>query len=739
MKDDFYRALFAAMQEAVLVAELVDRPPHPIDFRYLDVNPAAERLLGLRREQIVGRTGRELIPDIQEDLVELCARVVRTGVSETRDVYEPLVQQHHHTVFFRPAPGQVAVLFNDITSHRRTEEALAATASSLERERRRLEVLVSSIDDHLVSYDAEWRFTFVNEAAAAAIGLPADQLIGRSIWDLFPDAVGNQFHEHLHTAVRENRVIRSEHYYERFNRWFDNHIYPTPGGVTVFASDVTARKRAEAALRESEERFRVMADSLALLVWVHGTDGAQEFVNQRACEFFGLTREEMRGARWEQLVHPDDYERYVGTFRAALAGRQPFQEVARVRRADGEWRWVESWGRPRFSGSGEFTGLVGASADVTDRLAVEQALRDADRRKNEFLATLAHELRNPLAAIRSAVDVVRAAVPVAGQASGALQILDRQVAHMVRQVDDLLDVSRISRGRIELRREPTDLVRVVQQAIEAFEVGSRAHALEVLVPGHPLYVNGDATRLGQVVGNLLSNALKFGGSAGRIQVTVLADQGHAVLRVRDEGIGIAPDHLDRIFDMFTQLDTPPEVGRSGLGVGLSLVRTLVEQHGGTVRASSAGPGRGAEFTVRLPLSEDARPLVAKPAHEPSTAGVRRILVVDDNRDAADMLAMLLAHAGHDVATAYDGADAIGRSSTFRPDVVLMDIGMPGMNGYETARRLRQRDGAMRLVALTGWGAEADRRRSIDAGFDAHLIKPASIEQVTALLAEWSRS
>jgi CheY-like chemotaxis protein/two-component sensor histidine kinase len=312
-------------------------------------------------------------------------------------------------------------------------------------------------------------------------------------------------------------------------------------------------------------------------------------------------------------------------------------------------------------------------------------------------------------------------------------VLDRQVAHMVRQVDDLIDVSRISRGTIELRREPTDLGQVILHVRDALasSISSRQQTLTLSVPANPVYVEGDPTRLAQLVGNLIGNAAKFSDHRAEIQVMLGEEEGCAVLRIRDQGLGIPADQLERIFEMFTQLDRSLQRDRGGLGIGLSLVKTLVAQHGGSVKAWSACVGSGSEFTVRLPLlarvQEDAQPAAQ------SRPQRHRILVVDDNRDAADMLATLLEHAGHEVATAYDGFEALERASAFRPELVILDIGMPRLNGYDTARRMRERDRDVRLVALTGWGEDADRRRSTEAGFDAHLVKPVTPEQLEALL------
>ena len=383
-------------------------------------------------------------------------------------------------------------------------------------------------------------------------------------------------------------------------------------------------------------------------------------------------------------------------------------------------------------------GRVRRQASEAMRLRSEQ-LREADRRKDEFLATLAHELRNPLAAIRNAVQVLVRSdgdAPTVGRAVG---ILDRQLGHMSRQVDDLLDVSRISLGKIELRKERVELVEVVHHAVEAARTLCErlGHELTVTPPATPLHVYGDPVRLAQVVGNLLSNACKFTDERGRIWLTIDQEGEQAVVRVRDSGIGIAAHQLGTIFEMFAQADRSLERSRDGLGVGLTLVRSLAELHGGTVEVHSAGVGRGSEFVVRLPLLA-APPLPSsepRDADELVTTVARRILVVDDNRDSADSLAMLLRLMGNEVDTAHDGLEAVERVAMFGADVVLLDIGMPRLNGYEAARRIREQSSrSVTLVALTGWGQDEDRRRSEQAGFDAHLVKPVDLDALAALLA-----
>jgi signal transduction histidine kinase len=381
----------------------------------------------------------------------------------------------------------------------------------------------------------------------------------------------------------------------------------------------------------------------------------------------------------------------------------------------------------------------GLQAEIGERERAEEALREADRHRTHFLAMLAHELRNPLAPIRNAVEILRRAGGDEQKVRSVTEMMQRQVGQMVRLVDDLLDVSRISRDKINLRKEPIELASVVHHAVEAArpDCESRDQKLTVTLPPQPTYLNGDPIRLAQVVGNLLSNASKFTEKGGRIQLTVERVGKEAVIRVRDTGLGIAAEQLLRIFEIFTQVDTSLERSRDGLGIGLTLVKTLVEMHGGTVEARSAGIGQGSEFVVRLPvLSRPLPPLPPEPSNVKPVAPVqRRILVVDDNPDAAESLAMLLKLSDHEVHIAQDGLEAVEVAAKLQPDVILLDIGLPRLNGYDAARRIReqQRDKGLVLVALSGWGQAEDRRRSEEAGFDAHLVKPVDLGALSNLL------
>jgi len=375
--------------------------------------------------------------------------------------------------------------------------------------------------------------------------------------------------------------------------------------------------------------------------------------------------------------------------------------------------------------------LAAQAGRVLQALRVQSDLREADRRKSEFLATLSHELRNPLAPIRFALKMIE---PGNGRDANALRIMQRQVQQLVRLVDDLLDATRLSSNKVQVRKTRMDLVPVVQQAIEAArpDIEAACHAIDVALPAEPVWLDADPDRVAQVVANLLTNATRYTPAGGRIAVAVSASDGEAVLSVSDTGVGLDREDLERVFDMFTQVGGP---GSGGLGIGLALVRGIVELHGGHVEARSEGRGRGSEFRVVLPLA--ARAPAETTAGEEVLAFARpcRVLVVDDNTDSAEMMGTLLEMYGHTVRIAHDGESALALAREFSPDAALLDIGLPGLNGYELARRFRQDEGTrrMRLIALTGWGQEGDRIRATDAGFDAHLTKPSEPDVILAAI------
>jgi PAS domain S-box-containing protein len=416
-----------------------------------------------------------------------------------------------------------------------------------------------------------------------------------------------------------------------------------------------------------------------------------------------------------------------------------------VERPDGQRLTVLAYANPIRDDAGRLQGAVNVLVDITDRKRAETALREADRSKDEFLATLAHELRNPLAPLRNAVQVLRMQAAPSPDSQWAMEVIERQMQQMTRLIDDLLDVSRITRNRLELRRERVELTDVLRVAVETGTplIEASGHELTVTVPPEPLYLDADLTRLAQAISNLLNNAAKYTEGRGHIQLIAERQGSDAVVTVRDDGIGIPAEMLGRVFDMFTQADRSLGRSQGGLGIGLTLVKRLVELHGGSVRAGSDGPGKGSEFVLRLPVViEAARAGAAGPLKaRGKAASSLRIVVADDSRDSANSLGLLLRITGNDVRTAYDGLQAVETACAFKPDVVLLDIGMPGINGYEAAQRIRRESWARDtvLVALTGWGQDEDKQRSKDAGFDHHVVKPVDPQSLLEMLGAMQRN
>ncbi|MDR0182031.1 PAS domain S-box protein [Lysobacter sp. UC] len=525
-------------------------------------------------------------------------------------------------------------------------------------------------------------------------------------------------------------------------RWLEARGIPTFEGrgasrfVASFAgtvADVTESRLAEEVLRANEARFRLMADASPASLWLTDPLGACTFLSHQWYEFTGQTEQEALGLGWTTAMHPDDQEHARRLFLEANRTRTYLSMEYRLRTADGSYRWVMDLGRPWYSETGEYAGMVGVVFDIDARKRAEEAVEEASRRKDQFLATLAHELRNPLAPISNALQVWPRLERDPEEARRLREMMERQVRQMIRLIDDLLDVSRITRGKIELRRERLDLSTPIRSAVEAMQpfIESYRHALHVELPAQPLYVDADLGRLVQVFGNLLHNAAKFTGRGGRIVLKAKQEGDAAVVSIRDNGSGIPRDMLREVFEMFAQADQTLGRAHGGLGIGLTLVETLVALHDGTVEARSEGPGQGSEFIVRLPVA--AGPAVeAVPADDRvlPLLPTRRVLVVDDVQSSADTLVLMLQFMGQDARAVYDGAAALEAWREFAPEVAFVDIAMPGMDGYGLARRIRERWGpSPLLVALTGFGQEDDRRRAMEAGFDFHLVKPTTIQAV----------
>jgi hypothetical protein len=515
-------------------------------------------------------------------------------------------------------------------------------------------------------------------------------------------------------------------------------------GFSKFTRDLTERRLHEEALRQSEERFRLLVEGVQdYAIYMLDPEGMVASWNTGARRIKGYTREEIIGRHFSNFFTPEDVE--AGRPWAALAEARSeghYETEGWRLRKDGTRFWARAVLTPLYDDQGVLRGYAKVTQDLSERRQL-QALEKAAQNVNEFIAMLAHELRNPLAPIRTAVQVM-AHRPDPARLEQMRQTIERQSANLVRIVDDLLDISRITRGILGLERGPADLAQIVRHAVDTVvpAIEARRHTLEVVSPPMPVIVMVDRHRMIQVVVNLINNAARYTPEGGAIAVTVEVAGGAAWVRVRDNGRGIEPEMQERIFDMFVQGRSPIERVSGGLGVGLALARRLVEMHGGTLEVHSEGRDRGSEFVVRLELPREASVGESGAAGASRPSGLptesQRILVVDDNGDAAQTLQMLLQALGHVVQVASDGASAIEAAQEFRPDVVLLDIGMPGMDGYEVARRLRTLragDPALRIVAVTGWGQELDRQQSREAGFDLHLVKPVDVAQLENAIAQ----
>jgi PAS domain S-box-containing protein len=638
----------------------------------------------------------------------------------------------------------------------RTQDVTELVRSTRERinvEALRATEILESIPEGFFGLDREWRFTYVNRGAEVILGQPRRELEGGVIWKLFPGLTGSTFEPVYRRAMDERTPQQIVNFYPDHQRWYEVHVYPVTAGVAIYFRNISDQMEGEA----ERERMSIEAGRQRLvyetalsntpdLVYVFDLDHRFMYANEALLRMWGRKREgsigktclELGYEPWHAEMHDREIDQVVAT-RKPIRGEVPFTGPLGRRMYD--YIFV-----PVFGPQGDVVAVAGTTRDVTDRKEIEQAMREqaerlaeADQAKDEFLATLSHELRNPLAPLRNSLAILRMTSKGDDSTAPVREMMERQVNHLVRLVDDLLEVSRISRGTLTLKNEHVGLAAVVRNAVETCTplMQSAGHALTVSVPDEPLWVDGDPVRIAQVLANLLDNAAKYSDDGGRIAITLRrADEGHATITVSDNGPGIAPEALPRMFGMFSRGDRTSGRGQGGLGIGLALARRLAEMHGGTLSAQSEGLGKGCAFTLRLPLAVSQLAGAAPESALNDAVPRRRILVVDDNRDAADSLGMILTVLGADVRVARDGPEAITIFRSYEPSVVLLDIGMPGMDGYEVARTLRSFSPGNKatIVALTGWGQDKDREMARDAGFDHHLVKPAEIGALQVLLA-----
>jgi PAS domain S-box-containing protein len=570
--------------------------------------------------------------------------------------------------------------------------------------------------------------------------------------------VGSEFEPVYRRAAADQVPATIMGYYPDHERWYDVNIFPAQNGITIYFKDVSERVLTDEVLRKSQDEadrqrrlYETILSSTADLTYVFDLDHRFTYANDILLKMWGMT--------WDEAIGKNCLELGYEPWHAEMHNREIDEVVATKRPIRGEVPFTGTFGRriydyifvPVFGNDGEVEAVAGTTRDITDRQQMEENLREGDRRKDEFLATLAHELRNPLAPIRSGLEIIRRLGNDPAKFDETLEIIERQTNQIVHLVDDLLDISRITQGKIKLKKERIELETAIGIALESSRdlIDKAQNSLTVSFPHDPIYLDADLTRVAQIFLNILNNAAKYSDPGGRITLFAGREGGNAVVDIVDTGLGIEPEMLATIFDMFGQIASPDEEARGGLGIGLSVVKKLVEMHGGSVQAKSEGLGKGCIFTVCLPLAEVQSPALAVDSEtigpgetaeprnghhreSPVTTG-RRILVVDDNHDALELLTLLLTIEGHTLRQASDGVSALEIARDFHPEICLCDIGLPGMNGYELATRLREMLPDSLLISISGWGREEDRRRSQDAGFNFHMVKPVQIEDILELI------
>jgi PAS domain S-box-containing protein len=724
-----------ATDYAVIISDREDR--------VLEWLGGAELITGWREAEVLGRPTDFIftpedraagVPEAEIRTAAATGRVPNTRWHQRKDGSRFFAEGV--TVSIRSPAGEFrgfGKVFRDATARKLAEERLTRDAT-----------LLASVHDAVIVTDLDGVVSYWNEGASRLFGWTADEMVGRPYADRFDEPARSWVAAEI--RARASGVEWSGEY-EDYRKdgtrvWIDARVARItdstgrPVAVLGVSRDITERKRAEDALRASDERFRAFMDHSPAAGWVTGPDGTIQYLSGTYSRMFKLPDRDLVGARPSDLYPEDFAQEYVRNIRAVAETGQPLETVERAPRPDGSVGEFLVYKFPLPAGM-----IGGVAVDITERLRAEEALRDADRKKDDFIALLAHELRNPLAPLRNGLQIIRLS-PDRDSRNCAQQVMERQLAHMVRLIDDLLDVSRISRNKMELRLARILLSDVVGSAVETARpaIEAAGHELTVSLPPDPVFLDADLTRLSQVFSNLLTNSAKYTEHGGHIALTAGLDGDNVVVSVRDTGIGIPAESLPRIFDMFSQVDRSIERSTGGLGIGLALVKGLVEMHGGTVGARSDGPGRGSEFTVRLPAVRlrSGRPEAHRPSRDGTPSGPgRRILVVDDNRDSAESMGAMLRLFGNEVALAHDGEEAVERAEAFRPEVILMDVGMPRLNGYEATRRIRAEPWGkgIAIIALTGWGQDADRVRSQEAGCDGHLVKPVSLPDLQNVLGK----
>ena len=755
--------------DARMLASIVESSDDAIVSKSLDGvvqswNAAAERMFGYMSDEAVGRHISLVIPPERIAEEDQIIASLRAGRRVEHFVTERVRSDGRRILVsltispVKDEAGNVigaSKIVRDVTKQREAEE----------RERRLLADAVAANAKFRALFDQGALFAAIldvdgtivepSRPAVEGCGYARTQVVGRRFWEGPWWAPLASLADRIRTATADaaaGKTIRAEMPYfaaDGHARTVDITILPVrddTGRILFLAAtgtDITDRKVADA----ERQKFVTLVETSTDFIGICDLQGVPVYVNPAGLELVGLDgMDEARRVNVRDFFFPEDQSRVVDEFFPAIKAAGHGEMEVRFRHfRTAQARWMAYKVLKLTDPAGEAIAFATVSQDVTERRQLEDDLRtlaadlsEVDRRKNEFLATLSHELRNPLAPLRNMLEVLQRAEGDRETVGRAVDTMQRQLGQLVRLVDDLLDLNRITHDRIELRKARVDVGSVIRDVVQAALPITEAmgHEVQVSLPSEPLFVHADAVRLTQVFGNLLSNCSKYTPGGGVIRVTARRHGDAAEIAFSDTGIGIAPDQLERIFDMFVQVDRTTEGSQGGLGIGLTLANRLVHLHGGSIEAKSAGVGRGSEFVVRLPIAaEHADDETQPPPSTPHTNRTYRVLVVDDNRDAASSLALLLQIAGHETSRAHDGPGALEAAEKERPEVILLDIGLPTLNGYEVCRRIRAQSWgtSVVLIALTGWGQEEDRRRSHEAGFDGHLVKPVEYAELRTLL------
>jgi PAS domain S-box-containing protein len=733
--EERFRAIFEHASDAILVTDPAG------SGKVLSANPAACRMFGYSAEEFVGLDRQSHIDTNDPRLAEMLTR--REGLA--RAVAEVTCRRKDGSTFSaefstalltdRMGQRRSVAIIRDITQRKQAEEELRGA-------RQRLESLLENSPLAVIEWSsADYRIVRWSDEATKVFGWKAEETVGRRIdelnwvyledWPLVEQVMAEMLSGKRPRNVNKNRNVRKDGTVIHCE-WYNSTLHHPDGKFSVLSLvlDVTERKRAEQAFERTNVKLAEVLDSIQDDFYALDRAWKFTFASKQFTSRIGKRPEDFFGHNiWEM------FPQHLGTvyeenLRAAMDKRE-------TRRFEIGGKYTEAWYRMTVSPSAE--GITVLGTEITENKKIEEALREADQRKNEFLAVLSHELRNPLAPIRNSTYILERCEPGGEQAKRALAVIDRQAAQLAHLVDDLLDVTRITRNKIQLQRQTLDLNELVRHTVEDHRtLFDRADVrVEFHSAAQPMFVSADRNRLVQVIGNLLQNAAKFTGRGGETRITISADatERRALIQVADTGVGMTPELVARLFQPFSQADSTLDRSKGGLGLGLALAKGLVELHGGDIAVRSAGLGQGAEFVVSLPLAmEDA---AAPQAGDSASKGHRRVLIIEDNVDAADSLRDVLAFGEHEVEVAYNGLQGIAKAKEFRPDVVLCDIGLPMMDGFEVARAFRA-DEALKgvfLVALSGYALPEDVARAQAAGFDRHLAKPPSLEKLEEILAE----